>query len=263
MFALQIFVCYNLDHDIARKGENVLFTSVHQERNFKNIISQIKQAIISGELKVGDCLPTEGELTQIFGVSRSSVREALKALEVYGLIESRKGGGSFVVNNLLPSMTDSLSMYFRLQGCTLRDLIELRHSIELGAVREVINSATDAEIKELGDCLNRYLNSSTTDERQLYDMNFHSVLVTLSKNTLYQYMLSTFNDIYSKDIYYSHQVIEDQGQLEESCKIHEELYKAICARDMNAATEWLNRHFDFSQEDITRQTNYFFGENNQ
>ena len=91
-----------------------MFTSVHQERNFKNIISQIKQAIISGELKVGDCLPTEGELTQIFGVSRSSVREALKALEVYGLIESRKGGGSFVVNNLLPSMTDSLSMYFRL-----------------------------------------------------------------------------------------------------------------------------------------------------
>ena len=160
-------------------------------------------------------------------------------------------------------MTDSLSMYFRLQGCTLRDLIELRHSIELGAVREVINSATDAEIKELGDCLNRYLNSSTTDERQLYDMNFHSVLVTLSKNTLYQYMLSTFNDIYSKDIYYSHQVVEDQGQLEESCKIHEELYKAICARDMNAATEWLNRHFDFSQEDITRQTNCFFGENQQ
>lgn len=81
--------------------------------------------------------------------------------------------------------------------------------------------------KNSADCLNRYLNSSTTDERQLYDMNFHSVLVTLSKNTLYQYMLSTFNDIYSKDIYYSHQVVEDQGQLEESCKIHEELYKAI------------------------------------
>ncbi len=261
MFALQIFACYNLDHHIAGKGENVLFTSVHQERNFKNIINQIKQAIISGELKVGDCLPTEGELTQIFGVSRSSVREALKALEVYGLIESRKGGGSFVVNNLLSSMTDSLSMYFRLQGCTLHDLTQLRQSIELGAVREVINSATDDEIKELGDCLNRYLNSSTTDEHQLYDMNFHSMLVTLSKNTLYQYMLSSFNDVYSKDICYSHQVVEDQGQIEESYKIHTELYNAICARDMNAAAEWLNRHFDFTQEDIRRQTSYFFGEN--
>lgn len=243
------------------KGDYTLFTSVHQERNFKNIINQIKQAIISGELKVGDCLPSESELAQVFGVSRSSVREALKSLEVYGLIESRKGGGSFVVNNLLPSMTDSLSMYFRLQGCTLHDLIQLRQSIELGAVREVISNASDSELIELGDCLDRYLNSSTTNERQLYDMNFHSVLVMLSKNTLYQYMLSAFNDIYSKDIYYSHQVVEDQGQLEESYTIHKELFKAICERNVASATEWMIRHFDFTQEDINRQTQYFFSGN--
>lgn len=243
------------------KGDYTLFTSVHQERNFKNIINQIKQAIISGELKVGDCLPSESELAQVFGVSRSSVREALKSLEVYGLIESRKGGGSFVVNNLLPSMTDSLSMYFRLQGCTLHDLIQLRQSIELGAVREVIANASDSELIELGDCLDRYLNSSTTNERQLYDMNFHSVLVMLSKNTLYQYMLSAFNDIYSKDIYYSHQVVEDQGQLEESYTIHKELFKAISERNVTSATEWMIRHFDFTQEDINRQTQYFFSGN--
>lgn len=243
------------------KGDYTLFTSVHQERNFKNIINQIKQAIISGELKVGDCLPSESELAQVFGVSRSSVREALKSLEVYGLIESRKGGGSFVVNNLLPSMTDSLSMYFRLQGCTLHDLIQLRQSIELGAVREVIANASGSELIELGDCLDRYLNSSTTNERQLYDMNFHSVLVMLSKNTLYQYMLSAFNDIYSKDIYYSHQVVEDQGQLEESYTIHKELFKAISERNVTSATEWMIRHFDFTQEDINRQTQYFFSGN--
>jgi DNA-binding FadR family transcriptional regulator len=172
-----------------------------------------------------------------------------------------KGGGSFVVNNLLPSMTDSLSMYFRLQGCTLHDLIQLRQSIELGAVREVIANASGSELIELGDCLDRYLNSSTTNERQLYDMNFHSVLVMLSKNTLYQYMLSAFNDIYSKDIYYSHQVVEDQGQLEESYTIHKELFKAICERNVASATEWMIRHFDFTQEDINRQTQYFFSGN--
>lgn len=240
-----------------------MFTSVHQGRNFQNIIYQIKQAIIAGELKVGDCLPTESELTQVFDVSRSSVREALKALEVYGLIESRKGGGNYVVNNLLLSMTDSLSMYFRLQGCTLHDLIQLRQAIELGALREVVRSATDDELKELGACLDHYLNSTTTDERQLYDMNFHSVLVMLSKNTLFQYMLNAFNDIYSKDIYYSHQVVEDRGQLDESSKIHTELYKAICARDIDTAEKWLIHHFDFTQEDIDLQANYFFGEKEQ
>lgn len=245
------------------KGDSDLFTSVHQERNFMNIISQIKQAIISGELKVGDCLPPESELAQVFGVSRSSVREALKSLEVYGLIESRKGGGSFVVNNLLLSMTDSLSMYFRLQGCELHDLIQLRQSIELGAVREVISSASNSELTELGHCLDHYLNSSTTDERQLHDMNFHSVLVMLSKNPLYQYMLNAFNDIYSKDIYYSHQVVEEQGQLEESYLIHRGLFKAICERDVTVATEWMIRHFNFTQEDISRQTKYILGEKTQ
>lgn len=236
-----------------------LFTSVHQESNYKNIISQIKQAIINGELKVGDCLPSESELAQIFGVSRSSVREALKALDVYGLIESRKGGGSFIVNNILPSMTDSLSMYFSLQGCSLQDLIQLRQSIELGAVREVINQASDADIEQLNDCLQRYLNSQSIEERQLYDMNFHSVLVMLSKNTLYQYMLSALNDVYTKDIYYSHKVVEEQGQLEESYEIHQKLFDAIKERKVDEASEWLVRHFDFTQEDINLQTDYFFG----
>ena len=124
-------------------------------RNSEAIINQIKTAIIQGELPLGTQLPPERELVQMLGVSRSSIREALKALEVQGIVESRQGGGYFVVNHILESMNNSLSLFFMLQGCTVEDLIHLRMTLEFGALRMVIQNSTDEEIAEMAELLNR------------------------------------------------------------------------------------------------------------
>jgi GntR family transcriptional repressor for pyruvate dehydrogenase complex len=188
-----------------------LFTSISNSKNYQIIIDRIKDAIVDGSLTVGSRLPTELELAEQFQVSRSSVREALKALEVLGVVESHKGGGSFIVNNISRSMTDTMSIYFMLKGGSLRDLISMRVALELGALYAVIQNGTDGDIQLLEQALNQYVNAATTEERKLYDRNFHTVLISLAANPLYDLTLGALTFIFAKDVSYSHQVVEERG----------------------------------------------------
>ena len=70
-----------------------MFEPIHNKNNYQYIVDQIKQLILDGELIVGDRLPSERDLSEMYQVSRASVREALKALETIGLLESRHCGG--------------------------------------------------------------------------------------------------------------------------------------------------------------------------
>ncbi len=234
------------------------FTSVAQEKNYQVIIGQIKNAIISGELKVGDQLPPERELVTLFNVSRSSVREALKGLEVLGIVESHQGGGYYVVDNILTSMMNSLSLYFMLEGCSLTDLIQVRTSIEFGSVRIIIQDRSDEEIAALGEHIENYVNSTTTEERQKYDLDFHIAMVKLSHNPLYEYLLNAMHYIYVKNVAFSNKVVEDKDMIAETVAMHVRLYEALRARDYASASAELSWHFDFPKDDIERQNEYFF-----
>lgn len=239
---------------------DTIFTSVKQEKNYQMIISQVKNAIIQGKLKVGDQLPTEREMVTLFNVSRSSVREALKGLEIMGVVESRQGGGYYVVNDILQNVMNSLSLYFMLEGSSLQELIQLRTSIELGALRIVIQERTDEEIATLGEYIEKYRTSTTSEERQQHDLDFHVALVRLSGNSLYEYFLQAMQTIYVKNVAFSNIVVEDKGMMEDTIQNHLNLYEAIRARDYARATYEMNRHFDFTADDIQRQNEYFFDE---
>ncbi len=238
-----------------------MFTSISNSKNYQQIIKQIKDAIICGQLKVGDRLPNELDMAQEFNVSRSSVREALKSLEVLGIVESRKGGGSFIANNINRSMTDSLSIYFMLNGCSIQDLIDMRVALELGAIRTIIDRRTDEEIETLGAALRDYIDAPDLESRKLCDQNFHAVLISLARNPLYDFLLNAHLFIFAKDVSYSHQVVEERGQLDDSVKMHTAIYEAIKNRDFAAAAKELFVHFNFTDEDLELQGKYFYSEN--
>ena len=106
-----------------------MFEPIHNKNNYQYIVDQIKQLILDGELIVGDRLPSERDLSEMYQVSRASVREALKALETIGLLESRHGGGNYIVNHLKEQLTDNLSLVFVLDHCKLKDLTSLRYAL--------------------------------------------------------------------------------------------------------------------------------------
>lgn len=240
-----------------------MFTTIPNSKNYQNIIDQIKEAIVDGTLTVGSRLPTEFELAKQFSVSRSSVREALKALEVLGIVESRKGGGSFIVNNIGNSMTDTMSIYFMLKGGSIRDLVNMRVALELGALHAVIQNATGRDILALQQALDKYVEATSTEDRKIYDQNFHAVLISLAGNPLYDLILSALNVIFARDVSFSHQVVEDRGQLAESIRMHQAIFNAVKARDFPAASLELLRHFDFTDEDLARQSAYFYSNSNE
>src|SRR5512140_1807302 len=103
-----------------------LFRAVHVGRASQEIVTQIKASIFDGRLTPGDRLPSEKELTEQFGVSRITVRDAMRVLESQGLIDIKvgSGGGAFVANPSSEAVTQVLTDMLGLQGITVRELVE-------------------------------------------------------------------------------------------------------------------------------------------
>lgn len=106
-----------------------------QSKNtYQQIVDSVKAKILSGELKIGDKLPTEYELCEIYSVSRASVREAIKFLKALGILDVYQGGGAYITNNLMMQMTDSASLIFALTDGKMSELTALRYDFEILAV---------------------------------------------------------------------------------------------------------------------------------
>lgn len=129
------------------------FKPVQAIRISDRIQKKIKDAILEGRLKSGDRLPTEKEMAEQFGVSMVTLREALRALEIFGLIEKRKGrgGGIFVSQMDDESVKTSLGNYLSFQNLSYHHLLEVRTIIEPSIIRLVVDKLTDEQIQELED----------------------------------------------------------------------------------------------------------------
>lgn len=230
-----------------------MFTSVEKSNNYEQIVSQIKEAIVNKELQVGDQLPSETILASDFSVSRSSVREALKSLQALGIVESKKGGGNYVVNNLQKSMTDNLSMYFILEGCSVSHTNDLRISIELGAVREIVLHGSDEDIALIKSALDVYLAATNSAERIAADIKFHETLILASHNPFYALLLNSLSNLYSKMVALSEHIVSTAGQIDDTVQMHKNIYEAIYDRDFVRASAELYRHFDFTDEELSQQ----------
>ena len=108
-----------------------MYLPIQSERLYEQIVNQIEQRIESGDLKVGDQLPSERELAEQFTVSRTAVREAVKALRQKGLLEIRPGRGTLITNGTSDTVRNSLGMLMKI-GVTkgLGDLVEVREILE-------------------------------------------------------------------------------------------------------------------------------------
>ena len=112
-----------------------MFSNISSKKVYEQVIEQIQESIFNGELKKGDKLPSERELSEQMRVSRTSIREALRVLETLGVVESKQGEGNFVCSNINKSLIEPLSLIFKLNNGTWMDVIELRQALELEAVR--------------------------------------------------------------------------------------------------------------------------------
>ena len=145
----------------ARKQEpssGDLFRTVSSNRMSEAIVDQIRTLIRSEQLKPGDRLPSERDLGERMGVSRVTVREALRVLEAGGLIEIRVGarGGAFVTAPTSSRIGSGLADLISLSPLTAAEVTEARQVVELGIIPLVVERATDDDIAELREMVHQH-----------------------------------------------------------------------------------------------------------
>lgn len=177
------------------------FRPVRARRTFEEIAAQIRDQINSGACKPGDRLPDAPVLAAQFKVGRSAVREAIRALEIAGVVSLRKGanGGAFIRQGGDPRVvTEGFNDMLRLGGITLDHVTEARLWAEDAAIRSACARLTDAEIAELEANVaqaSRCFAAGDLETKAALNMEFHNILARATGNPIMTAIIAALMDI--------------------------------------------------------------------
>ena len=222
-----------------------MFTPIKTPKVYDQVIEQIKLKIKSGELKKGDKLPSEREMAESLCVSRTSIREAIKALEVIGLVESRQGAGNYIKTNFDNSLFEPLSVMFMLQESSLKEMYDLRKTLELECGRLASKNITDNELDHLNAILDRMYEAGTEEESLELDIKFHYVIAKAARNVLLINILEVISQLMDEFIKSSRmQILHTGNSREILLSIHENLVRALKFRNEKEVFNAMLEHFD-------------------
>ncbi len=219
-----------------------MFKTARVNRISQNIVEQIRETIISGRLKPGDRLPSEKDLSVEFGVSKASLREALRALEALGMLEVKQGmgGGAFVTEVDLETARNNMFNYIFFQNPSIGEFTQLRAFIEPPVAEIAAFKCTQADLDYLEDNLNR--TREKMDSVPFYyelDTKFHHRIAQISGNRLICFVIDSLKNA----------IVQIKLQLEldrdfsiQVYKAHMRLFDALRKRDPEKAREEMHRH---------------------
>ncbi|MBM7654500.1 FadR/GntR family transcriptional regulator [Neobacillus cucumis] len=216
------------------------FNPVSSKKLYMQIYNQILSEIQSGSFKIGDKLPAERELCEMFGVSRAPIRQALSALELNGIIYSRQGEGVYVKSNQLA--TDQ--SFFK--SISPEDIVEARMNIEPLIVQFAVQRATDEDIEELRSTIKQMEEETSsgvyvpeTDEK------LHAGIAKASHNDLFiNIMADIINAMKQQEMwkFIRDRTVTRPDYREVNFKEHQLLIKAIEDRNEKEAVKIMTNH---------------------
>ncbi len=224
-----------------------MFSPVRNTKVYEQVIEQIKSMVEEGTLRKGDKLPSERDLVEQLKVSRASVREALRALEVIGLIECRHGEGNYIKTDFQYNLLEPLSILFMLEGNNPDKIWELRKVMEIEAAGLAAKNITDEQLLRLKELILRFAACEDEKIQAEMDKEFHYAIAEYSGNILIFNILcsiSTLIDRFIKDARKS--IIVRQENKELLLRQHHEIYLAIEKRSSSAARKAMREHLDFA-----------------
>lgn len=224
-----------------------MFQPIQTSTVVQQIIDKITQSLIKGELKPGDRLPPEPELAQQLGVSRTSLREALKTLEGLGVLIARKRGGTFIATSGSQSMLDPVIFNLIIEKGSREELFELRVLLEVDAIELVIRKATAADLEQLARELDHFEQSIPSGNLELLaelDLQFHLRLLQISQNSPFVRISRVVMQLFANPIEQSLKLIGPEQALAN----HRALYQAIVARDLLKAKDHVIKAFESSKQ---------------
>lgn len=225
---------------------------ITRQKIYEIIAEQIKEQIISGELKPGERLPTSKELCEMYQVGRSTVREALSALEIMGLIETRQGEGSTVKvyhadDIKLPDFQDIL-----ITEEAVFELMEARKSIEISNARLAAMKRTEEDLVKLKENLKKMeANLTNEQESKQADMEFHQILAQSTHNSIMVRLITAISDQMSKAMEEIRRITFNSPALSKRVlDEHARIFQAVERQDTMLAQQRMLEHLDHFETEM-------------
>jgi GntR family transcriptional repressor for pyruvate dehydrogenase complex len=208
------------------------------------IANMIMETITSGSMAPGDKLPSERELGEQFEVSRTVVREAVRALAAKGIIEVRSGSGLRVARFDSSNVAESMSLFVRGMRLDYDKIHEVRALIEIEVARLAAARADDEDLRRISDNL-ASMESALADEKRVaeLDVQFHRDLAIATHNELHVLILDAIEDVLLE---VRRATLSRAGRPGEALSAHRRIADAISGRDPGAAREAMQEHLDDS-----------------
>lgn len=218
---------------------------------YAKVVAHVQRLISDGTLQPGDKLPSERELAQTFQLGRSSVRDAIRTLEVMGVVRPRQGEGTVVRDLSTDAVTAPLASMLVRKRALVKELMEVRFMIEPPLAARAAIRATDRQIARMEEILKRQRHK--TDEGGLTmqeDFDFHFMLWSMAGNSVVLNVLDILMDLLAESRARGLQV---RGRTEKSIEGHRAILSAIRRHDPKAAERAMRRHIIGVKDVILRR----------
>lgn len=207
-----------------------MFKNIKDKKIFEKIVDQVKDAVLSGELKAGDKLPSENELAHIFGISRATVREAFRTLELSGLIIIKQGskGGAFIQKvESNKKLKEYFSDHLRFGNINFKQLMEARYWIESIIIDIVGQKGSKKDFENIRKSINNAegLFRQGKEVEKIYEnFYFHILLAEITKNPILIDTIATILEL----VYYIMNKAKPTGKITlETIEAHKEILKLL------------------------------------
>jgi len=229
-----------------------MFNSVKSNKVSQHIVDQIRNAIFEGRLKPGDKLPSERELVERFKVSKTTLREALRSLEVLGFLEIRKGvsGGAIVTEVDMTTARNSFTNFLLFKNLSLKDLSEVRLLLEPYIAEKATLAITKEDLSRLDKLIKDSEYSIKNDvalESRKDEIEFHRIIASITGNPILMFILDFVENLLidTKEILRPGK--EFSGKV---LRAHKRIYNALLEKNIEKVHEEMVRHIREVEKDL-------------
>jgi GntR family transcriptional repressor for pyruvate dehydrogenase complex len=222
--------------------------SLQRDRLYQQVADRIQHLIAEDALRPGDKLPGERELAERMGVSRTVVREAIRALSVRGLVRVKSGCGTYVQELSPRDVAAHIELFLKLRQTTepYRDIYEIRRMIEVEAAGLAATRAAESDCEAMEAAIEGMAASVEDRERYIeHDLAFHAALAAATHNELFNVLLSPISDLLQEFILVS---VYAPGAFEDGLNHHRKILTQVRRGHPADAQTAMRDHLDHAQK---------------
>ncbi len=228
-----------------------MFERIENESVVSTVVNKIKKSIMDGDLKPGDKLPTEVELIDQLGVGRNSVREAVKMLTALGVLEVKRGQGTFVVEKVKPSFFNPLLFSLIIEPKSNKDLYELRVMFDTMVLFNLMDKMDPDKFDQIDNLMEEVEGHYASGDKDIdyfvgMDVRFHKLLMDLTENALIKQIGEVIISLFPE--YIKKSISQEKGILR-SINNHKEIIHHLRTKDKTSLSQLVEKTLEEWKEE--------------